>query len=524
MPAFEHALKLVAIGCLAAAFGGWALARTLRARGLRWTWASLGIPAAAQLTGKDPLTFWPIFWGCLLACALGAHWHHLDLTYGADQAEAAHNRLGVAAVVRRMGQRLAIKRQGWVTDGRLVVGRDVQGMAVSIPVGDSSGSHTLVVGATGSGKTVSEAWITGRLIENGHGAVVIDPKGDRMLRDELAASAARRGAPFLEWTPEGPLAYNPYANGTDTEIADKALAGEQFTEPHYLRQAQRYLGHAVRVMRAADIPVTPVSLMAHMDPRQLEVAARALPEGLAHDADAYLDSLSDRQRRDLAGVRDRLSILAESDIREWIDLSDDHDLLDIHQAVQSRAVVYFRLDADRRPLLAGMLAAAIVSDLVTLVAALQANPVPTVVVIDEFSAVTAEQVARLFGRSRSAGVSLILGTQELADLKNTGDGALREQTLGNVETVIAHRQNVPESAELIAAMAGTRPAWITTQQTDESLIASGPSGRGTRRRGYEFEVHPSLIKQLATGHAAVITPGTSKPTTAHIHHPSEARR
>jgi hypothetical protein len=43
----------------------------------------------------------------------------------------------------------------------------------------------------------------------------------------------------------------------------------------------------------------------------------------------------------------------------------------------------------------------------------------------------------------------VLGTQELADLKATGEG-LREQVLGNVAAVIVHRQNVPESAELIA--------------------------------------------------------------------------
>jgi conjugal transfer pilus assembly protein TraD len=468
------------------------------------------------------LLFWPVFWGCALACALGAHWHHLDLTHGADLAELAHSRVGILAAYRRWSDQQAIRRDGWVKDGRLIIGTDVQGMGVSIPVGYRSGSHTLVVGATGSGKTVSEAWIAGRLIEQGHGAVVLDPKGDELLRDELAAAAERRGARFLEWTPDGPLAYNPYAHGTDTEIADKALSGEAFTEPHYLRQAQRYLGHAVRVMHAAGVPVTPVSLMAHMDPRQLDVAARKLPEGLAEETEAYLDSLSDRQRRDLAGVRDRLSILAESEVREWLD-PHDANRLDIHEAVQERAVVYFRLDADRRPLLAGMLAAAIVSDLVTLVARHQAHPVPTVVMVDEFSAVAAEQVARLFGRARSAGVSLILGTQELADLQHVGDGALREQTLGNVETVIAHRQNVPESAELIAAMAGTRPAWITTQQTDEGLIGTGPSGRGTRRRGYEFQIHPSQIKQLTTGEAVVITPGTGKPTTALIHHPSEAR-
>lgn len=74
-----------------------------------------------------------------------------------------------------------------------------------------------------------------------------------MLHHELKAAAEHRGARFLERTPEGPLAYNPYAQGSDTEIADKALSGETFTEPHYLRRAQRYLGHAIRVMHTAGV-------------------------------------------------------------------------------------------------------------------------------------------------------------------------------------------------------------------------------------------------------------------------------
>jgi hypothetical protein len=42
-----------------------------------------------------------------------------------------------------------------------------------------------------------------------------------------------------------------------------------------------------------------------------------------------------------------------------------------------------------------MLVGAIVTDLVTLVARLRQRPIPTVVMIDEFSAVAAGQVARL---------------------------------------------------------------------------------------------------------------------------------
>ena len=124
--------------------------------------------------------------------------------------------------------------------------------------------------------------------------------------------------------------------------------------------------------------------------------------------------------------------------------------------------MYFNLEADRRPLLAQMLGAAIVQDLQTMVAALQGRPVPTLVVIDEFSAIAPERVVGLFGRAAGAGVSLVLGTQELADLRVPGRELLLEQVMGNLSVLIAHRQVVPDSAELIASMTETRGVWRTS--------------------------------------------------------------
>ncbi|HEX5310102.1 MAG TPA: TraM recognition domain-containing protein [Solirubrobacteraceae bacterium] len=342
-----------------------------------------------------------------------------------------------------------------------------------------------------------------------------------MLRGELQRAAGAANREFLQWTPNGPCAYNPYASGSDSEIADKALAGEVFTEPHYLRLAQRYLGHAVRAMHAADVTVTVPALMKHLRPDQLEVTARSLDEQHAEPINDYLDSLTDRQRRDLAGVRDRLSILAESDVRRWFDPTQAPSI-DLREAVRSRAVVYFALDADRRPLLAQMVAAALVSDLVTLAAHLQADPTPTVVLIDEFSALAARHVARLFGRARSAGISLLLATQELADLQ-AADASLRDQVLGNVQAVIAHRQNVPSSAETIAKVASHQPVWVTSQQTDHQLGRYGATDRGNRRRDYDYRIHPSNIQQLVTGQALLITPGRAQPPTiTTMLHPQEA--
>lgn len=501
--------------------GGYALAIGLRACGLRWTWAFLGLPVGLLLRGSGALWTLGLWLVSLIACRYGGRWQRDDLVHGGERAEEARARRSITGAAHEAVRALRGERQaGVVEDGRLLLGRDRRGSAVSIPAGGESGSHALVLGATGSGKTVSETWMVCRSIDAGHGAVVIDPKGDRLLRAELQAAAARMGKRFLEWTPEGPHAYNPYAHGTDTEVADKALAGENFSEPHYLRQAQRYLGHAVRAMRDAGVEVTSRSLMEHLDPDQLEVTARDLPPEHGRVVQSYLDGLGDRQRRELAGVRDRLSILAESELGRWFDPSQA-ETIDLRAAIAEQAVVYFRLDSDRRPLLAGMLAAALISDLITLVADLQDRPVATVVLIDEFSAVAAEHVARLFGRARSAGISVILATQELADLKSVGSGALREQVLGNVESIIAHRQNVPESAQLIAEIAGTRPTWVHTQQTEEGLLGQERSGQGTRRRDREFEIHPDRIKSLAVGEAIVVTPGAGAPRIVSVFHPKE---
>jgi conjugal transfer pilus assembly protein TraD len=380
---------------------------------------------------------------------------------------------------------------------RLTVGHDESHRAVSIPFGGATGgTHTLVVGATGSGKTVTQTWVTVRAIESGMGCVAVDPKGDHRMRAELCRAAEAAGRAFIEWTPGGSSVYNPFARGGDTEVADKALAGEHFTEPHYLRQAQRYLGHVVRTLRRADLQVSLQGIVDHMDPAQLECLARRLPEVEGAATHDYLDSLSARQRADLAGVRDRLAILSESDVGTWLDpQTPDVERFDLLEAVCERAVVYFSLESDRRPLLTQMLGAAIVQDLQTTVAALQGQPLPTLVVIDEFSAIAAAQVVRLFGRARSAGFSLLLCTQELSDLRLPGRERLLEQVMGNLSVLIAHRQVVPESARLIASLAGRRGAWRTSRHSD---------GRVTRTRVREDVLDPTEIVRLGTGWAAVI--------------------
>jgi hypothetical protein len=480
-------------------------ARLMRRAHLHWSWAALALVLIVLLYGSLGAAALPLVVGAAGATRRGRRWHKEDLDSGADLAEIAGRRHSPLTLLRSLPLTLDLRlRPGTATagerEGELLLGHDERGRSVAIPFGaQDGGRHALVVGATGSGKTVTQTYMAVRAIERGMGAIVLDPKGDSHLRDRLRSAAMETGRPFMEWTPAGPCVYNPFAGGGETEVADKAIAGERFTEPHYLRQAQRYLGHAVRALRSGGIEVTLAGLVEMLDPDRLEDLARTLCEADAAPTFAYLDSLSTRQRNDLAGVRDRLAIMVESDVGRWLDpRRPGAERLDLRAAVRARATVYFGLESDRRPLLAAMLGAAIVQDLQTTVAALQGDPVATMVVIDEFSAIAAEQVFRLFGRARSAGFSLLLGTQELSDLRPPGRERLLEQIMGNLSVLIAHRQVVPSSAALIAELAGRRGVWRVTRSSD---------GRTTRTRTREAALDPERIMGLAQGCAAVVVPG-----------------
>jgi hypothetical protein len=492
-----HLIAALAIGLVGAHF--------MRRRHLRWTWAVSLLPLV--VIARTVLTPWTTALGgaCLYAAALGRHWHREDMLAGDDLAEIARRRRGPlrcgwlllrACLARARGTQM---RQ-WLRGGRLIVARRDDGKLVSVPFGGVSGArHTLIVGTTGSGKTYTQAWVLTHAIRAGMGAVAIDPKGDPRLRAQIESAARAVGKPFIAWTPHGPNVYNPFAGGSVSVLADKALAGEHFTEPHYQRQAQRYLGQAIRAMRDAGATVSLRALVEHLEPDRLEVLARTLPAERAQATHDYLDALTPRQRTDLTGIRDRLAIMAESDLAPWLDPDTPGGVVfDLLAAIREQAVVYFDLEADSWPLLARMLAGSILQDLQTTVSALQGHPVPTLVAIDEFSAIASGHVERLFGRARSAGVSLLLGTQELSDLRLDRGDLLLERVLGNLTTIIAHRQVVPRSAELIAELAGRRGAWRGTDMGD---------GRWTRTRSSVPLLDAREICTLPPGWAAIVELG-----------------
>jgi hypothetical protein len=493
---------------------GFLVLRALQRRGLRWSWAFFGAPLAYLLWFAD----WRLGLGLTVA-TITALWHgaraHAEaIQHGGEEAAEKRDARGPLRLAASLHSRSRAKRDRLAKNG-LAIGVARHGGLCRVPFGHRQGVHGLISGATGSGKTVTQAAIAEAHVLAGQPVIVIDPKGDRLLRATLADAAEQTGVRFRAWSPSGEAVYNPLARGNPTEIADKALAGHQWSEPHYELATQRLLLHSLAAMReAGHWPPTLAALSIYMEPERLGALADEVGGETKERVSAYLAGLSERAKADLGGGRDRLAVLADSELGPLLGAELGAEAIDLATALDQREVVYFHLDSDRYPAASKLLGAALLVDLISLAAELQGSGPGGLLVIDEFAALAAEQVSRLFARARSAGLSLLLGTQSLADLRSARLGdvsdTLTEQVLSNVEFAVVHRVGDPDSAERFARLAGTAPSWSTTERVAGNGTMLG-RGEGTRTREREFLLGPDQFKRLGTGEAIVINSKAKRP-------------
>ena len=381
---FGAALSQALIPFMAGLVFGGALLAYLRHRRLRWTWALATVPFAYGS--------WLVSWraglvlgvGGATAIVGGVRLHLESLGRGGEEARAARHAIGPLVVLRSLIAERGARRQPR-KGTTLAIGRTARGSVCRVPIGrPGEGRHVLTVGATGGGKTVSQASIVAAHIDSGMAAVVVDPKGDGRLRATLRASAAAAGVRFREWSPSGSAIYNPIANGNPDEIADKALAAHEWSEPHYEMATRRLLGLTLATMQAAGLwPPTLSALVDHSHPDRLDALADRAGGEVAGRVRSYVDGLDASARSDLRGGRDRLAILAEGELGRRLDPTlGDGEEVDLRRTLDRREVVYFRVDADRYPLAARLLGAALVIDLASLAAGRQGGSTAAVLLMD----------------------------------------------------------------------------------------------------------------------------------------------
>jgi conjugal transfer pilus assembly protein TraD len=445
--------------------------------------------------------------------------------------------VGVAGL-RMRGHWLAARRRaaGRTGDGAVALGRDQGGRAVLLEDRQLA-AHGVILGASGAGKSTTLARVLCDRVDRGLPVVALDLKGSPGFVRVLAQAAASAGRPCEVWSLDGETHWNPLAHGNPTELKDKLIATERFTEPHYRRAAERYLQTALTVLAARRPARAPTlgEVVALCEPRRLAGAARALPGPLRERVIDYVAAMSPDQVSAVRGLGTRLAIITESHVGPLLEPAAPGAgrTLDLRAALRGDVVAVFSLNSSRYGSLAAQIGTMAVQDLVGAAGARLAaggltpdagwpgvrapgwpgahapasstgSTPPGLVAIDEFSALGADQILALFARGREAGISVLLATQELTDLDRAARG-LREQVLGNTALKLVHRQDVPASAQAVAQMAGSERVWEETRHFGAGGRTGAIGPRGTRREVERLRVHPDAIATLPTGAALLIT-------------------
>ncbi len=477
-------------------------------------WAIVWCLAWLMATGRAD---WPAaFYGALLAVAAGggglaqtlpalaAGWGFWALATwalwpGATALAAAPSLDAQAGELAREPTPAVLEREPLHPVDGVELGRDARGRPGVLTDAEAN-AHVLVLGATGSGKTNALLLIAASALRRGLPLIVVDGKGSAALRARLQAAAASAGRPLRLWSARGPTVYDPLRHGGPSELRDKLMALETWTEPHYRRAAERHLGVVLATLGALGRQPSLAAVSELLPPARLEVYGRHLPdEGEARRLYAYLDDLDASARSAIAGLAHRLATLTESEAGPWLQpgasgASAGSGVLDLCAVVQQSEAALFSLDALRYPGLAAQAGALVLQDVKTVAADLldAGWRRPWYLVIDEWGVFEGTHVLGLLTRGRESGLCCVLATQDLADVAVAGGPALVDQVLANTNVKLVLRQDAESSARRLAATLGSRPVWEPSLR----LRRGAPTGEGSVRPAERPVLPPDLLLRL----------------------------
>ncbi|MEK6705770.1 MAG: TraM recognition domain-containing protein, partial [Bdellovibrionota bacterium] len=308
--------------------------------------------------------------------------------------------------------------------------------------------QTHITGATGSGKTVLQEQLIFERLAAGYGAMIIDPKGDRALRNRVLDFCRSIGREkhfhFLSasW-PKESVRWNPCSLGNASELQSKWFNSGVYREPFYAKACELGLLEAFNSL----IDDRPKHFTLDDLVRQLKKQAgdgkQQNTTGLFLDLQAFAKSEWGPVLCMPQGVMD-----LDRPVISLLDITSRNEILFVDIPTEAKAVQSARVG---KLLLQEMM---LVSGLRKIHPELKGNR-PFAVFVDEFDAFATENFATFLNKGRSSDFMIHIAHQTLSDLDRVSP-TFKGQVMGNCNVRFIFRQDDPKDAEEWSKYLGTK--------------------------------------------------------------------
>lgn len=410
-------------------------------------------------------------------------------------------------------------------------------------------THTLVVGASGGGKT--QAMLSGirDVIRQGHGMVFVDCKGDNEVAEQISDWAARYGREFVHWSifdgktqdydgpANSPAFYDPISRGDPSRRKDLIMGSFLWESPYYKNIIENFLQLLFRIqdLVPAIEGTDNLSDTAHLlDPEALVRRGSNIPADKHPDLAQALhraSSLGPQERSGIASMWSRINTITASTAGQWLrkDPNGDNDI-DLARAAHEGQVIVFSLPGNMYPELAGLIAGLVIQDLKTVSSELLNDlpPKPFHVYVDEFGVIDSTNILGLLQRARASKMPCTIATQSLADLA-TNNHAFPKQVIDTVSLFQIHRVNGEEDARIFAGVSGLikktieRLAIENTTGILGAVGATTATGSGYAEEREEYSIPVGAFQSLHELEGILISKGSHRYINNYYVIPEDAR-
>jgi hypothetical protein len=401
------------------------------------------------------------------------------------------------------------------------------------------GTHGVILGATGSGKSKTIEGLAGALLDLGWSGMILDLKEDTApggLRDWCNTYANSHSLPYQELRlsdAQSKFWFNSLTGMGPDEIRDTILTLSDFDDAYWQALNKELLGQAVNLSfwaHQADPKSFPEPNMydigrmlstgdlKNATKKHRAVVLAAMPTTVTKEDFRVLENPSKDQQTSAVGFGSKLTLIYDTQAGRTVlreGAPGEKRMVD----VTAKGITYIGLDSQGKADLTGVISSSVLQRMsvyaaarVTGLAAAASEDDRRFLIVDESNWVNRTIVQNLLSRARSAKIAMFLCTQGPKDWidKNGDDWGKLTQ---NTNVAIIMRQGEPDSAEICAEYIGKHRVTSTSRS---KRVADGMFGEvqlrdadGRRveteseRESEEYLVEPEALRQMGVGEAVI---------------------